>query len=295
MTDGVVPSTAQVMPEGQRGLRPARRTAAVVGVFAVAIVAVAAIVTWATARDDSAEALFVLPVPVGDWRLSDAEITEPTPDPDATATDERFIADGRLYGTQDDDGFTDLRSVVRYPESPLPGARWEPVETNVGDSYRRVDDSMTLAREWPDDGWLVASSPSDLVHVYAMLENDIRYDMVLVAVFAPPESPRIPATSFVMTSPDGSTFTVETATESPLFDAATFAERVEPVDVDGATGWVVVDEGEDATSTVVTWSPETGRTISVRSHAPRDTVVDVARQLRPVSAEEWISAFPGAD
>lgn len=293
MTYELFPSTAQVMPEGQRGLRPARRTAAVIGVVAVALVAAAAIATWVAAGDDSTEALFVLPV--GDWRLSDGVVTEPVPDPDVPATDERFISGGSLYGTADGDGFHRLRSVARYPESPLPGARWEPVETNVGDSYRRVDDSVTFARHLPDDGWLVASSPSDLVSVYAMLENDIGYDMVLVAVFAPPESTRIPATSFVMTAPDGSTFTVETATGSPLFDAATFAARVERIDIDGRSGWVVVDENEDVTSTVVTWSPDTGRTISVRSDAPREQVVEAARQLRPVTADEWAAAFPGAD
>ena len=294
MTYELVPSTAQVMPEGQRGLRPARRTAAVMGGLAVAVIAVAATVAWVADRDNSVtdEALFVLPAPVGDWRLSDGAITEPVPDPDASRTDERFIADGSLYGIADGDGFDGLRSVVNYPESPLPGARWEPVVTAVGDSYRRVDDSMTFAHEEYEGGWRVVSSPSDLVHAYAMLINDIASDLVLVAVFAPPETSLIPMTSFVMTSPEGSTFTVETATGSPLFDAATFAERVEPVDINGATGWVVVDDGEDLTGTVVTWSPETGRTVSVRSSAPRDAVLDAARRLQPVPADEWTSSFP---
>jgi hypothetical protein len=294
VTYELVPSTAQVMPEGQRGLRPARRTSAVMGVLAVAVIAAAGIGTLVVARDDSAadEALFVLPVPVGDWRLSDGAITEPVPEPDAPATDERFITDGSLYGVADGDGFDGLRSVAFYLRSPLPGARWKPVSTTVGDSYRRLDDSMTFAHEEHDGRWRVVSSPSDLVHAYAMLANDISYELVLVAVFDPPDT-QIPDTSFVMTSPEGLTFTVETTTGSPLFDAATFAERVDPVDINGATGWIILgQEGKDATGTVVTWSPETGRTINVRSSAPRNEVVDAARRLQTVSADEWTASFP---
>ncbi len=298
MTNELLPSTAQVLPEDQRGVKPPRRAAVVLVASAVVVIVAAVAVTWATTRDDSAsdEALFVLPVPVGDWRLSDGAVTEPVPDPDAVGTDERFIERGSLYGVADGDGFDGLRSIVHYRESPLRGAEWEPAETPWGAAYRRVDDSMTFALEeytyegqWEGfgGGWTVASSPSDLLHAYDMLANDT-FDLVHVAFFAPLEKPRIPTTSFAMTSPEESTFTVETATGSPLFDAATFAERVEPVDINGTAGWVVTDE--DAPLTIVTWSPEPGRTISVRSSSPRDAVVDAARRLQPVSADEWTSA-----
>lgn len=285
-------------------MTPPRRTAAVlVALAVVVIVMVAVVVTLVATRDDSLsdEPWFVLPVPVGDWRLSDGVVTEPVPDSDAAGTDERFIERGSLYGDADGNGFDGLRSVVHYPKSPLPGARWEPARTPRGDSYRRVDDSMTFAHEeftYDGDetlglggGWTVASSPSDSVHAYDMLANDTSR-VVLVAFFAPLETPQIPMTSFVMTSPEGSTFSVETAAGSPLFDAATFADRVEPVDINGTAGWVVTDQAEDATATVVTWSPETGRSISVHSSAPRDAVVDAARLLQPASAEEWTSLFP---
>jgi hypothetical protein len=302
VTNELLPSTAQVLPEEQRGVKPPHRTTAILITSVVVVCVVAVVVAWVVARDDSVsdEALFVLPVPVGDWRLSDGAVTEPVPDPDAAATDERFIERGTLYGVADRNGFDGLRSIVHYRESPLPGAEWEPAETPWGDAYRRVDDSMTFALEeytyegeWEGfgGGWTVASSPSDLVHAYDMLGNDT-FDLVRVAFFAPLETAQIPITSFEMTSPGGSTFTVETAAGSPLFDAATFAERVERVDIDGAAGWVVTDEGEEATTTVVTWSPESGRTISVRSSAPRDAVVDAARRLQPVSADEWTSLFP---
>lgn len=291
MTNELLPSTAQVLPEEHRGLRPARRWSAIAGVIAVGIIAVAAIVTWAAARDDSAdEALFVLPVPVGDWQLSDGAVTEPVPDSDAPATDERFITEGSLYGIATDDGFDGLRSVVYYPASPLPGARWEPALTNRDDTYQLVDGSMTFAAPELDGGWSVVSSPSDLVHAYDMLSNDTT-GLVLVAAFTSSGSPETPVTSFVMTAPDGSAFMVETAPGSPLFDAATYAEHIEPADVNGIAGWIVEGD-EDATSTVVTWSPETGRTVSVRGNAPRGAVVDAARQLRVVSADEWTSSFP---
>lgn len=283
-------------------MKPPQRMAAVLVVSAVAAIVVAVVVMWVVTRDDSVsdEALFVLPVPVGDWRLSDGSVTEPVPDLDAAGTDERFIERGTLYGVADRDGFDGLRSIVHYRESPLPGARWEPADTPWGDAYRRVDDSMTFALEeytyegqWEGvgGGWTVASSPSDLLHAYDMLGNDT-LDLVRVAFFAPLETSRIPTTSFEMTSPEGSMFTVETAAGSPLFDIATFAERVESVDINGAAGWAVTDEREDATGTVVTWSPGTGRTISVRSNAPQDAVVDAARRLEPVSADEWTSLFP---
>ncbi len=268
----------------------------------MAIVMVAGVVTWVVMREDSMsdEPWFVLPAPAGDWRLSDGAVTESISDAEAAGTDERFIERGSLYGVADGDGFDGLRSVAHYPESPLPGARWEPARTPRGDSYRRVDDSMTFALEeftydgaetlGLDGGWTVASSPSDSVHAYDMLANETSR-VVLVAYFAPLET-QIPMTSFVMTSPEGSMFTVETAAGSPLFDAATFAERVDPVDINGTAGWVVTDEGEDATVTVVTWSPDAGRTISVLSSAPRDTVVDASRRLQQVSADEWTSLFP---
>ncbi len=274
MTNEFLPSTAQVLPEEQRGLRPARRAAATLGVLAIGIVAVVGIVTWAAGRGDpdAADALFVLPVPTGDWQLSDAALIEPVPDPDVPATDERFIADGNLYGIEDGDGFGRVRALVRYPESPLPGARWEPATTPV------------------DGGWRVVSSPSDLVHVYDLLVNDTN-GLVLLAVFEPTVAPGTPMTSFAMTSPDGSTFVVETAVGSPLFDVATHAERIESVDVSGVAGWIVEGSEGGATS-VVTWAPETGRTVSVRSTDAQDTVVDVARQLEVVSADEWTSSFP---
>jgi hypothetical protein len=303
VTNELLPSTAQVLPEDQRGVKPPRRPAAVVAALAGAAIVLAVVVTWVTTRDDSVsdEALFVLPVPVGDWRLSDGAVTEPVPDLDAAGTDERFIERGTLYGVADRNGFDGLRSIIHYRESPLPGAEWEPaVVPTGGDSYRRVDDSMTFAQEdfdhegaWSDfgGGWTVASSPSNSVHAYDMLANDT-FDLARVAYFAPLETPQIPMTSFVMTSPEGSTFTVETAPGSPLFDAATFAERVEPVDINGTAGWVVTDEGEDATATIVTWAPDAGRTISVHSTAPRHAVVNAARRLQPVSADEWTALFP---
>ncbi len=303
VTYELVPSTAQVMPEGHRGPRPVGRAALAAGGLAVVVLAVVAVVAWVS-RDESGtdEALFVLPVAVGDWSVSNGAIIEPVADSDAAATDERFIAGGTLYGVADRNGFDGLRSIARYSASPLPGADWEPTETPWGDAYRRVDDSMTFAledytyegdREGVGGGWTVASSPSDLLHAYDVLGGDT-FDLVQVAYFAPLETPLVPMTSFEMTSPDGSMFTVETATGSPLFDVATFAERVESVDVNGTAGWVVADEGDEFTETIVTWAPESGRTISVRSSAPRDDVLDAARRLEPVSAGDWTSTFPEA-
>jgi hypothetical protein len=301
VTNELLPSTAQVLPADQRGFEPPRRAAAILVASAV-VVCIVAVIAWVAARADSApdEPWFVLPVPVGDWQLSDGAVTEPVPDPDVAAADERFIESGTLYGVADGDGFDGLRSIVRYRESPLPGARWEPAETPWGDAYRRVDDSMTFALQdyaydgaWEGvgGGWTVASSPSDLLHAYDMLGNDT-FDLIRIAFFAPLETPPVPSTSFVMTSPEGAEFTVETAAGSPLFDVATFAERVESVDVSGSSGWIVTDEGEDGTVTTVTWSTGTGGAISVRSSAPADVVVDAARRLQPVSADEWMSFFP---
>ncbi len=303
MTYELVPSTAQVMPEGHRGPRPVGRAALVAGGVAVVVLAVVAVVAWVT-RDESGtdDALFVLPVSVGDWKVSNGAVIEPVPDSDVAATDERFIAGGTLYGVPDRNGFDGLRSIARYRESPLPGADWEPADTPWGDAYRRVDDSMTFAledysyegeSEGVGGGWTVASSPSDLVHAYDVLGGDT-FDLVRVAYFAPLETPLVPMTSYRMTSPDGSMFTVETAAGSPLFDVATFAERVESVDVNGTAGWAVTDEGDEVTETIVTWSPGSGRTISVRSSVPRDDILDAARRLEPVSVDEWTSAFPEA-
>lgn len=303
MTYELFPSTAQVMPEGHRGPRPVGRAALVAGWLAIVVVAVVAAVTLVT-RDKSGtdEALFVLPVSVGDWSVSNGAVIEPVPDSDVAATDERFIAGGTLFGVADRNGFDGLRSIARYRETPLPGADWESAETPWGDAYRRVDDSMTFAledytyegeREGVGGGWTVASSPSDLLHAYDVLGRDT-FDLVQVTYFAPLEAPLVPMTSFQMTSPDGSLFTVETSAGSPLFDVATFAERVEAVVVNGSAGWAVTDEGDDVTETIVTWAPESGRTISVRSSALRADVLGAARRLEPVSADDWTSTFPEA-
>lgn len=300
MTNELLPSTAQVMPEGQRGPRPARRLAASAGGIGLVVLAVVVIVALVAGRNGADEsALFVLPRSVEDWQVSAGVITEPLPDAEVAATDQRFITEGRLYGVEDGAGFSDLRAAVRYPESPLPGAAWEPAETVLGDTYRRVGDSVTFAVQDPTlvgvapaefgDGWLVASAPSDLVHAYGMLSNDTT-GLVLLAVFTPTPAPGTPTTSFVMTSPRGSTFTVETAPGSPLFDVATYAERVERIDVDGSAGWIVEERRSDGALTTVTWSPEPGRTVSVRSTASADEVVDAARQLRPVAIDDWLAA-----
>jgi hypothetical protein len=298
VTNELLPSTAQVLPANQRGLRAPRRTAAVLVASAV-VVGVVAVAAWVAARGDSVsgEAQFVLPVQVGDWRLSDGAVTEPLPDADVVATDERFIDSGILYGVADGDGYAGLRSMVVYPESPLPGAEWELVDTPWGDAYRRIDDSVTLARAeeryqgaWEGYGgrWFVASSPSDRIHTYRVIGGDTS-DLARVAYFAGLETAEVPTISFMMTAPDGATFTVTTAGGSPLFDAATFAERVEPVDINGSSGWVVTDEADGATHTIVTWSTEPGRRISVRSSAPPDAIVGAARRLQPVTEEEWTS------
>ncbi len=289
-----MPSIAQVLPEGQRGIRPARRRIVIgLGVFVAIMVAVIATVVANRDGDTSGDPLYVLPSPVNQWQLSGGAVS--AADPNLPATDERFISIGNLYGLADGNGFDDLRSAVRYPESPLPGAEWEAVQTPRGGAYRRLDDSMTFALQDDDtEGWLVASSPSDLVHAYDVLSNDT-FDLVAVAAFFPPEAPDAPTTSFEMTSPDGSTFTVTTTpSTSPLFDVATYAERVEPVDVDGTSGWVIIDEQETATEVTVTWSPATGRTVSVRGTTSVDVAVAAARSLQPVAADDWAAAFPEA-
>jgi hypothetical protein len=289
-----MPSIAQVLPEGQRGIKPARRPVIIgLGVFVVIMVAVVAAVVVSRDDDTTGDALYVLPSPVGQWQLSGGAITAPDPSP--PATDQRFITVGNLYGVPDGSGFDGLRSAVRYSESPLPGAEWEPARTPRGDAYRRLDDSMTLAlQDFYTEKWVVASSPFDLLHAYDMLSSDT-FDLVAVAAFLPPETPDVPSTSFDMISPDGSTFAVTTTpSTSPLFDVATYAERVEPIDVNGTNGWVVVDEQEAGTEVAVTWSPATGRTVSVRSTASVDDAIAAARSLQPAAADDWTDVFPDA-
>lgn len=292
MTNELLPSTAMVPPLEQRGEKPGRGSV-VIGIAAIAVIAVAAIAVTVSNRDNggSGDPLFVLPVPADEWQLADGAVADPADDAHGTA--ERFITRGRLFGIADNDGYVDLRSETTYRESPLAGARWDEITTAFGDAYRRADDSITIAKQAGNDRWTVVSSPNDLVHVYGLLSNDITDDMVVIAAFSPPERRDASATSFEMISTDGSTFTVETsASDSPLFEMATYAERVEPVDINGSPGWLVTDELEAATATAVTWSPENGRTVNVRSTTSPDAVVDVARHLQTVSADEWTDVFP---
>jgi hypothetical protein len=294
VTNELLPSTAMVPPQEQRGKRPAR-TSMVLGVLAIVLVAAAALTVTVLNRDSgSGDPLFVLPVPGDDWQLTDGLITEPGSD--APGTSEQFIIRGRLFGIAAGDGFVDLRADAVYADSPLSGAQWEDIDTPWGDAYRRVDDSITIAlpNYW-NDSWQVASSPDDLIHAYDLLGNDIDDDFVIVSAFQPLDNAEAATTSFEMISPDGATFSVHTSpSAAPLFDAATFAERIEPVDVNGAAGWVVTDEQESGTETAVTWSPKNDRTVTVRSAASPAAVIDVARLLQPVSQDEWAAAFPVA-
>ena len=291
VTNELLPSTAMVPPQEQRGKRPAR-TSMVLGVVAIVLVAAAALTVTVLNRDSgSGDSLFVLPVPGTDWQLTDATITEPNSD--APGTSEQFIIRGRLFGVADGDGFVDLRADAFYADSPLSGAQWDDIDTPWGDAYQRNDDSITIALpDYWDDSWQVASSPDDLIHAYDLLGNDIA-DLVIVSAFVPLEDADAATTSFEMISPDGTTFSVHASpSAAPLFGAATFAERIEPVDVNGAAGWVVTDELESGTETAVTWSPKNNRIVTVRSTASSDAVIDVARLLQPVSQDEWAAAFP---
>ncbi len=262
----------------------------VLGLFAIVVIAAAALAVTVLNRDGgSRDALFVLPIPGDDWQLTDGMITEP--DGGAPETSERFITRGRLFGLPDGDSYVDLRSDAIYAVSPLSGAQWDTIDTPWGDAYRRSDDSITVAINWGDN-WQVASSPDDLIHVYDLIGSGIDDDLVLITAFQPPDDTEASTTSFEMSSPDGATFTVHTsASATPLFDAATFAERIEPVDINGASGWVVTDELEAGTETTVTWSPKSDRTVAVRSAASRAAVVDAARVLQPVSQDEWTAAL----
>lgn len=286
-----LPSTAFVVPQEQRGTQ-IRRGPVIAGALAMVAIAAAAVFVLTRGTDASADPLFVLPAG-NDWELTDGVVTD---DVDVPATAERFISRGRLFGTPDGDGFRDLRSEVNYDESPLPGAEWDEIDTPWGDAYRRVDDSITIARQfWGEDTWQVASSPDDLIHVYDILGGDV-FDLAIVAVFIAPEEADSPSTAFTMASPDGSMFTVRTAaSSSPLFDVATYAERLEQIDIDGTDAWIVTDELDDGTETTVTWSANANHTVTVRSTTDRDAVVAVARSLQPVAEDEWTAAFPKSE
>ena len=293
MTNELLPSTAMVTPVGQRGSRKPGRASVVLGVAAILVLAAAATTAVVLARNSggSGDPLFVLPAPSENWQLTDGEIANPADDVPGTA--ERFIIDGRLYGVADGNGYIDLRSQTFYSDSPLSGADW--AEGFELSDLRRIDDSIMLAAENLDGTWSVRSSPDDLLHVYDP-EGSGSLDTTLVAAFTPGDEPARQTTSFEMTSAEGSTFTVETAiSASPLFDVATFADRIEPVDINGVPGWVVTEQLDDGAETAVTWSPETDRVVTVRSAADSDAVVDVARLLQSVSADEWTAVFPDAD
>jgi hypothetical protein len=281
-----LPSTAFVVPVEQRGTK-IRRGPVIAGVFALAVIAAAAVVAATADGEGSEDALFVLPADTSDWGLADGVIADDT---DLPATSERFITRGRLFGTPDGDGFRDLRSEVNYDESPLAGARWDEIDTPWGNAYRRDDDSITIARQQWEGTWQVASSPDDLIHVYDIIGNDIA-DLAIVAAFLPPDVADPRSTSFTMSSPDGATYSIATSpSSSPLFDVATFADRVEPIDIDGTDGWIVTEELDDGTETTVTWSASDDHTVTVRGTTSPATVIDAARSLQPVSEDDWTAA-----
>ncbi len=102
-------------------------------------------------------------------------------------------------------------------------------------------------------------------------------------------------TYFEATSPDGALIIVETATAStPLFPAASVADRIEPTQIDGAHAWIATRADPDGEWNGLVWNETPNRFVAVSGQTSIDTITELAHRLHVVDDTAWTSALPAA-
>lgn len=253
---------------------------------------------------DPPGALFMLPVPLGDYHLSYANRSTAWPDP--WAASETFDPNGFLVGVVDGTGFTALRTVSIYDTSPVDSGDWNPIDTRSGPAFTWTGPIVAVAQQ-RNDRWLVVTTPSeqqlavDLLDVVTVDDqggldvNAQALGLDVIHRYSTEPAGVGYATYFEATASDGSAMTVETATEStPLFLVAGVADRIEPIEIDGAQAWIATRADPDGEWNGLIWSATPRRIVAVSGHTSITEVTRLAHRLEIVSEAAWGQAFPNA-
>jgi hypothetical protein len=298
--------------------RPRRRmllTAAAVGVLVVAgVVGLVAVnrepavptvpLNDSVAVIDPPGALFVLPAPVDDYQLANGNVSTSRPDPQAPA--ETFEPNGLLVGVVDADGYTALRSVSIYQASPIERGDWTQVDTPTGPAFTTSEPFVAVAQQRNRE-WLLIRTPTDEQSALELLNfvtvddtGDIAVDaqapgLVVIDEHPPPTDGVDHQTLFEATTPDGAATTVETATSAtPMFPAASVADRIEPTQIDGAKAWIATRTDSDGEWNGLIWNATPNRVVAVSGHASIAEIRRLAESLEIVEQTTWQQALPGA-
>lgn len=252
---------------------------------------------------DPPEALFVLPDPSDGYALANGDTSTSRPDgPPAT---ESFAPNGVLLGVADGTGYTALRSVSIYDSSPIANGEWDPVETPTGPAYLSTEPQVAVAQQ-RNDRWILVATRSDSQLALDLLDavsvdedNELKVDVpddhVVIHRYTTPAAGVSYTTYFEATSPDGALIIVETATAStPLFPAASVADRIEPTQIDGAHAWIATRADPDGEWNGLVWNETPNRFVAVSGQTSIDTITELAHRLHVVDDTAWTSALPAA-
>ena len=298
--------------------RPRRRmllTAAAAGVLVVAGVVGLVAVTRepavptvplndSVAVVDPPGALFVLPAPVDDYQLANGNVSPSRPDPEAPP--ETFEPNGLLVGVADANGYSALRSVSISQASPTERGDWTQVNTPTGPAFTTSEPFVAVAQQ-RNRAWLLITTLGDEQSALELLDfvtvddtGDIVVDaqaagLVVIDEYLPPTDAADDRTFFEATTPDGKRITVETATSAtPLFPAASVADRIEPTQIDGAKAWIATRIDSDGEWNGLVWNATPNRVVAVSGLASIAEIRRLAERLETVEQTTWQRALPGA-
>lgn len=253
--------------------------------------------------NDPEGALFVLPNPIDAYQLANGSWS--TSRQDANAPVETFAPNGVLLGVADGSGYTRLRSVSIYGTSPV-DATWEQVDTPTGPAFVSSEPGVAVAQQRGDQ-WLLVTTQTDEQQALDMLDvvtiddaGGIVVDakaagLVVIDDYPPQTGYGAFGTYFETTTPDGAPVTVETATSpTPLFPAASVADRIEPTEIDGARAWTATRADSDGEWNGLVWSATPNRIVAVSGQTTPAEIRRLAESLQVVEQATWQQALPSA-
>ena len=209
-------------------------------------------------------------------------------------------ATGLVVGTPSGDGFVDPVTITVADGPPdRAGGIWREVVLASGAAI--VDDPATgwaRVAQQRDDRWLTAVVPAGAAARAQAALDEVSLDREGVPVLAPGATLHA-ITSFAgdQTGTARTTYAeaaggivVETFPAADPLAVPALGDRLEPVTIEGVTGWHASREGPDGTWNAVVWSPLPGAFVAVSGTADLDAVLDVARSLAPVDEATWLAA-----
>ena len=296
--------------ELERRRSPRRRRGWIAGI-AAAVVLVAGTVALARATggdptgtvgqqpDEPTGPLYLLPDSLEGWEVSNGWV-------DSVETPRSLpTIRGVVVGLPADDAIVDPVNVrlVTDPPDGFVADTWTTLSIEGGPAYispldeERID---TIVAQQRGDIWLTSTSydrvTSSIVRAFEALQIsaegtlELRPGSRMEIVDEYDLSPGLVHSTFhEVHSAEGEYLTVETVTNvDPSSAIGVDIERLEPVSVNGVTGWHTSRTDVDGEWNGIIWSPSPNQAAFVSGHEPFATVFEVAEGLVIVDAETWV-------